>query len=401
MPPKVLEIELSEELRPVWGTEKYDWLWVLVRYHGQPVGWISVSNGQKQPVISAEKLIETIVEQVSWPLALSLLKENSNERKAESPKLDPISIVVCTRDRADLLNGCLDALLALDYPRYEIVVVDNASSSEDTAHLAARLSVRYVREERPGLDYARNRGIAETRYNIIAFTDDDARPDRHWLRAIAGAFGQSEVMAVTGLVAPAELETPAQQYFEFGYGGMGKGFQRRTFRIDELTLQELLWAHVFGVGANMSFRRELFEAIGTFDVALDVGTPSGSGGDLEMFHRLLAKGHTLVYEPAAIVWHIHRRSHSVLRRQLQDNGRGFGSHLLTCLRNRTVNRHSVLHFAARDWLWGWLFRRLLRPRGLPRRLVLAELYGALRSPVAYRAAQISARKMAATRGATR
>ena len=396
MPTKVFDIELSDELKPVWGTEKYDRLWILMRCRGQPFGWISVSNGHRQPVISTEQLSQTIAEQAGWPLALSLLRDQASMGTKELFGSDPISIVVCSRDRADLLDGCLSALLSLDYPCYEIIVVDNAPSTDETANLAARLPIRYVREDRPGLDWARNRGIAEARYDIIAFTDDDARPDSQWLRAIACAFRQQEVMAVTGLVAPAELETAPQHVFEFGYGGMGKGMKRRIFRIDEVPLRDLLWAHVFGVGANMAFRRTLFDAIGTFDVALDVGTPSGSGGDLDMLHRLVCKGHTLVYEPAAIVWHIHRRSASVLRRQLYDNGRGFGSYLLTCLRNRTVSRLSLLRFAAKDWLRWWFLRRLCRPRGFPRHLILAEFFGALRSPIAYWAAQVHARRIANT-----
>jgi len=400
MPGKVLDVELSEGLRPVWGTEKYDWLWVLMRYRGRPLGWISVSNSLWEPVVSAEKLNDSVGEQVSWALALDLLKDPSSAREKEAPKLEPISIIVCTRDRADLLSGCLHALLALDYPCYEIIVVDNAPSSEDTAHLVAQLPVHYVREARPGLNWARNRGISEARHNIIAFTDDDARPDRHWLRRIGRAFDQSEIMAVTGLVAPAELETTAQHLFEFSYGGMGKGLQRCTFRLDELTLPDILWAHKFGVGANMSFRKKVFDIIGVFDVALDVGTPTAGGGDLDMLHRLIVKGHTLIYEPAAIVWHIHRRSRALLQRQLHDNGRAFGSYLLTCLRNRTVSPLSLVHFAVHHWLWRWLLRRLLQPRGFPRRLVLAELFGALRSPIAYGAAQLYASKTAAIQGAT-
>ncbi|MGH7230983.1 MAG: hypothetical protein ACREJU_06425, partial [Nitrospiraceae bacterium] len=83
-----------------------------------------------------------------------------------------------------------------------------------------------------------------------------------------------------------------------------------------------------------------------------------------------------------------------LRRQLYDNGRGFGSYLLTCWRNRTVSRLALVQFVVRDWLGWWLCRRVLRPRGLPRRLVLAELMGALLSPIAYRAAQARAKQVA-------
>ncbi|MCP5100972.1 MAG: glycosyltransferase family 2 protein, partial [Chloroflexi bacterium] len=92
-----------------------------------------------------------------------------------------ITVIVCTRDRAGQLAGCLDALQAQNYPQFEIVVVDNASCTDATARLAAKRQVRYVREDRPGLDWARNRGIESARHEIVAFTDDDARPAINWL----------------------------------------------------------------------------------------------------------------------------------------------------------------------------------------------------------------------------
>jgi GT2 family glycosyltransferase len=396
MPAKVLHLEVSEQIKPVWAMERYDTLHILVRYHGRPIGWVNISNKPRHAMISSDQVREAIAAQASWQLALGCLHESlktSTKRRAESPA---ISVVVCTRDRADELAGCLSTLMALKYSVYEVIVVDNAPSNNKTANLVASLPVRYVCENRPGLDWARNRGIAEARYEIIAFTDDDVRVDRAWLQAIGSAFSEPEVMAVTGLITPAELETDAQHLFELKYGGMGKGLHRRVFRQRELTIREMLWANRFGVGANMAFRREVFESIGNFDVALDVGTPSGGGGDLDMFHRLVAKGHTLVYEPSAVVCHIHRRSAALLHRQIYDNGRSFGGYLLTCARNRTINRLSIVRFAAWNWLATWILRRLVRPRGFPRRLIFAELMGAIGSPMAYRAAQVHARRIVKT-----
>jgi hypothetical protein len=177
---------------------------------------------------------------------------------------------------------------------------------------------------------------------------------------------------------------------------MGKGFRRRTFRAGGLSKRDVLWANTFGVGANMAFRQELFRRLGPFDVALDAGTPAGGAGDLEMFHRLIANGYVLVYEPTAIVWHRHRRSPGQLRRQLYDNGRGFGSYVLTCIRRGTVTVRSGVKFVVPEWWGRWLVGRLLRPRSLPRTFVLCELCGALRSPLAHRAAQVRSRRIAVT-----
>jgi glycosyltransferase involved in cell wall biosynthesis len=306
----------------------------------------------------------------------------------------PFTVVVCTRDRTDSLARCLASLRDLEYDAFEIVVVDNAPTSARTAELVATTSarmraprtLRYVREDRPGLDWARNRGIAEAAHELIAFTDDDVRVDAGWLTGLATAFSDPSVMMATGLVAPAELDTDAQVEFEDGYGGMGKGFLPRRWQRDSLVDTELLGAHHLGVGANMAFRRELLRRVGGFDTALDVGTPSHGAGDLEMFHRVLVSGAVAHYEPGALVWHAHRRDRAGLARQLRDNGRAFGVYLIGCAMRRTVPVMRVVRYAAIIWL-GWLVGRLARSLvgrdRLPAALRAAELWGAMQAPWAY------------------
>ena len=393
---KVMEIEFAEEINPIRQLEQYEGVRILVRYRGRPLGWAYVSNNPWEQTISAARVRQTIVDQLGKQLVRSTLREQFgavSEAVADG-HLPSISVVICTRDRTDLLKGALEALLALDYPHREIIVIDNAPTNSSTAEFVAPLPVRYVKEERPGLDWARNRGIAEARHEIIAFTDDDARPDRGWLRGIAAGFADPEIMAVSGLVAPAELETEAQIQFELGYGGMLQHLH--SFKCDgsKLSTRELLWASNYGVGANMAFRRQVFAEVGNFDPALDVGTPTRGAGDIEMFHRILAKGYSTFYEPRAFVWHLHRRSGEALSKQLQDNGRGFGAYLLTCDRNRTLPRLEILKFAMFNWLGWWLVRRLGAPGWLPRKLVVSELLGALDSPFAYRKAQLQAQQLA-------
>ena len=393
---KVMEIEFTEQINPIRQLEQYEAVRILVRYRGRPLGWASVSNNPWEQTISADRVRQTIVDQLGKELVRSTLGEQFSavsEAVAER-HLPSISVVICTRDRTDLLKGALEALLALDYPHHEIIVIDNAPANSSTAEFVARLPVRYVKEERPGLDWARNRGIAEARHEIIAFTDDDVRPDRGWLRAIASAFADPEIMAVSGLVAPAELETLPQEEFELIYGGMLQHLDRRKINGSKLSVLQLLWASEYGVGANMAFRRQVFAEVGNFDPALDVGTPTRGGGDIEMFHRILAKGYSTFYEPRAFVWHLHRRSAEALSRQLQDNGRGFGAYLLTCDRNRTVPRLEILKFAVFNWFGWWLVRRLWNPGLLRRKLVVSELLGALDSPFAYRKAQLQAQHLA-------
>ena len=393
---KVMEIEFAEQINPIRQLEQYEGVRILVRYRGRPLGWAYVSNNPWEQTISAARVRQTIVDQLGQKLVRSTLGEQFGavSEAVADRHLPSISVVICTRDRTDLLKGALEALLALDYPHREIIVIDNAPANSSTAEYVAPLPVRYVKEERPGLDWARNRGIAEARHEIIAFTDDDARPDRGWLRGIAAGFADPEIMAVSGLVAPAELETEAQIQFELGYGGMLQHLH--SFKSDgsKLSTRELLWASNYGVGANMAFRRQVFAEVGNFDPALDVGTPTRGAGDIEMFHRILAKGYATFYEPRAFVWHLHRRSGEALSKQLQDNGRGFGAYLLTCDRNRTVPRLEILKFAMFNWFGWWLVRRLGDPGWLPRKLVVSELLGALDCPFAYRKAQLQAQQLA-------
>jgi glycosyltransferase involved in cell wall biosynthesis len=389
MPMKVLDLEISEEIKPVHGMEGYDGAYVLARYQRRPVGQ-AVITGLRQPVVSVEQ-INVAIHKLAWDLVPAVLGKHLGHEIPPVHPSTPLSVVVYA-DQSGALERCLQALSAQDYPDYEIILVDNTPGG-DHERLAAGDRVRYVREERPGLNYARNRGIDAARHDVIAFTTGRARPDSGWLRALACAFADPQVAAVTGAVAAAELETAAQVRCELRYG-LRHRLQRRIFRREGLADRELLWARDFGGGANMAFRRDVLAALGPFDVALDSDSPGGGGGDVEMLHRLLARGRTLVYEPAALVWHAYPRDEALLRRLLYHNGRSFGIYLLTCARNRTVGRLSILRFAIRNWLGGWLGRNLWRPGDFSRRLAAIELTGALLSPLLYVRARMRARKRA-------
>jgi hypothetical protein len=204
-------------------------------------------------------------------------------------------------------------------------------------------------------------------------------------------------MAVTGLVVPLELETEAQLLFE-QYGGFGRGFRRTWHRAGAHDASHV-GAGRYGTGANMAFRRTLFDRVGRFDPALDVGTATNGGGDLEMFFRTLEEGFVLVYEPSAIVRHRHRRDRDQLRTQLTNNGIGFYSHVVRSALAYPGRRKAIVRYGLRWFLW-WSVRRYLlsfvRPGGFPRDLVLAELGGSLaglgRYPLARRRAASIARR---------
>lgn len=302
--------------------------------------------------------------------------------------LPAISVIVCTRDRPQLLEQCLAALQQLDYPDFEVLVVDNAPATGSSRELVRATPFRYLREDRPGLDWARNHGLQAAAHEIVAYTDDDVRVDRAWLRGIAAGFAGPEVVAVTGLVLPLELETPAQRLYEQYGTGMSRGPVPRRFAAAVLTPQELIATQQIGVGANMAFRRAFLARLGGFDTALDAGTPAGSAGDLDLFHRVLCAGGVIAYEPRAVVRHRHRPEMAALRRQLGDNGRGFGVYLIRIWQARSVRRSDLVRYVLGAWL-PWLFGRLLRGLAgrhpLPIGLLWAELAGAMHAPWAHRA----------------
>ena len=369
--------------------------WILVRFHREPLGILKLGPGGR----SAEQLARQIMECFEWRirrhlagdgLAASTLDDLSRitsqcPRRPDVP-LPSVTVAVCTRDGADRLPQCLDALLGIDYPpgRLDLLVVDNAPRDASTRAIIERdyPSIRYVVEPAPGLDRARNRAITSSRSEIVAFTDDDVSVDAGWVEAIGRIFaGEPDVDAVTGLVVPDEMDFEAQRLFE-EYGGFSRGFERRYERVDTVSGERAARRHGgsgrFGTGANMAFRRRVFDRIGLFDPALDVGTPTNGGGDLEMFFRVLKEGGTLVYEPAAIVRHRHRRTYDALRTQLTNNGIGFYAYLVRSAMHYPDERSAFLRLGA-WWLWWWNLRRLAQTfvssSAYPRDLVLAELRG--------------------------
>jgi glycosyltransferase involved in cell wall biosynthesis len=377
-PCKVAEVELQDGiagLRTI--TAGKEPAHVLIRRGGRLLGWLHL-EAQRKPY-TERSLVFRLVSQLGNVL---LLDGNLLDAVIDRP-VPEITVIICTRDHPEGLDACLRALSQQMCPPAEIVVVDNAPADDRTAKVAAAWKVHYVREDCPGLDFARNRGVQEAHTAVVAFVDDDARPANDWTVAIGRAFAQHPVAAVTGMVAPAELKTREQCLFEWVYGGMGHGLHQRLVRHDLISPAELLWASGFGVGTNMAFSREILLSLGGFDPALDVGGPAGGGGDVEIFHRLVAAGHSLFYEPAVLVWHQHRKDWKALRRQLFDNGRSFGAYLLTCATNHTVPRGQIATFALLDWIYGWLVWRFFHPGKFPRSLVLAEILGALFSPLAF------------------
>ncbi len=300
---------------------------VLVRFRGTPLGTVNVARG------------ESIADHVRQTLgaALAAQLERDDEAKGSMPAADAClaTVVIATRERPERLAATLDSVFALDHPRYEVIVVDNAPRTPAARKLVERrradgLRIRYVREPRPGLALAHNRGLREARGEIVAFTDDDVDVDSHWLLELARAFEwERDVACVTGLIVPAELETAAQVWLDERVG-LNKGYEPRLFDLGRNRPPDALFpyaAGTFGSGANMAFRTEALRALGGFDPATGAGTRSRGGDDLAAFFGIVASGATIAYQPAAVVRHYHRRDVAGLRRQMFDYGAGLGAYL--------------------------------------------------------------------------
>jgi GT2 family glycosyltransferase len=230
----------------------------------------------------------------------------------------PASVIICTRDRPDQLARCLVSFKDQTVVPSEVIVIDNASVDDRTRNVALKAGVRYIREDRPGLDIARNTGAAVASCPILVYTDDDTVLHPAWLERMVAAFDDPAIWAVTGQVLPAELETAAQAVFEKAWGGLGKGYERRDYgpAFYEQTRRKGCPAWEIGAGASMAFRREVFDRLGGFDERLDVGA-AGCSGDSEYWHRILCAGGVCRYEPSAVLYHYHQREFEGLARQLR------------------------------------------------------------------------------------
>jgi glycosyltransferase involved in cell wall biosynthesis len=213
-----------------------------------------------------------------------------------------VTVAIPTYNRADFLRQTLAGITQQQFPRehFEVLVIDNNSTDHTRAVVAefagAHPAPRYLRETQQGLDYARNRAIAEARGEIIIFGDDDilVRPD--WLAQmavplIADASSQ-RIGAVGGEVIPVFPDGLPEWVREW--------HAPLAFRADTGPLDP---RHC-PMGANMAFPAWVFEKLGRFHTALDRAAGNYfSGGDSEMIRRVRAAGLEVWFAPAAAVQH--------------------------------------------------------------------------------------------------
>lgn len=414
IPAVVRDVELTEPLPSLPALDdrgrRIDQVWLLVRLCTEPLGMVVVDIPDGG--LGAAEAGAAVLDQLDGPIRSRVLAGGGDlgaalpaaglalprgsaylARRAEVLSHAPsITAVVCTRERPGPLARCLEALLAQEYPRFRVLVVDNAPSSDATAEVVRRFAGRgpvdYVVARTPGLAHARNAALAHAGGEIVASIDDDELADPHWLAEIARAFSDHPAAdAVTGMIVPVELETTAQMWFE-QYGGhsKGRGFVRTVFSPATAQVQNPLFPlPPFGAGGNMAFRAGVMERFGGFDVALGSGTPAMGGEDTLAFMRVLRAKGTIVFQPTAVVRHLHRRDIEGLRTQLLGYGVGLTATYLGMLMKDPLAIFPLLGLAPRA------LREVLGSRGLrhatladfPPELLAVNRRGLLRGPRAY------------------
>jgi GT2 family glycosyltransferase/SAM-dependent methyltransferase len=387
---EVLQVRMDEPLRPLSAPENASGVYVVFWWNDIPlghalvragefplnetdilcralraiapaVGYYSLEHGFEPPLpVGRQNSGSTIPASVESLVTLShpLRKLRTNP----VPDKVPVSVIVCTHRRPERLRRCLAALQRLNPSPVEIIVVDNAPEERSTLNVVEEFDgIIHWPEPTLGLSRARNSGILRSSGRIVAFVDDDVLVHPRWLQGVWQAFSEDSVFGMTGLVLAAALETRSQIRFELDFGGFNRGYRRITFdsRFFNSTLGRGVPVWHIGAGANMAFRREVFDRIGFFDTRLGPAGGAGCGDDSEFWYRILAAGMSIVYEPRAVVWHSHRIDRTAFRSQMKQYMRG---HVAALLVQFEKHRHlGNIHrlFATLPYHY---FRRLRRMR---------------------------------------
>ena len=244
------------------------------------------------------------------------------------------SVIVCTRRRAAALARCLASLGQIDEPDHEVVVVDNSEGDRDVERLAAERGARYLVESRLGLSFARNAGIDVATGEVIAFVDDDAVVDPGWLREHIRALSDDSLTATTGRVVPAAKDRAldlGEQAFTVERGDRW-WFERANFG-------------GLGSGANMAFKRWVF------DQGLRFRETLGRGGELEGFEdyylwfKMIEQGARIAYVPTAVIKHGPELSTEPTGRRLARDHRRVAAYLTMLFVEEPALRRRTLRYA--------------------------------------------------------
>lgn len=233
------------------------------------------------------------------------------------PSYPMVSVIVCSYNGGKTLKDCLESLDQVNYPNFEIVLVDDGSKDDTQELVAAYESGREARavktgEKLPhflnivqrnmGLSYARNEGARQAKGDIFAYTDSDCMADPDWLYYMVGTLLSGDYVGVGG----PNISPPAVDWIQAAVAAAPGG-------PSHVLLTDVVAEHI--PGCNMAFHRAAFESVGGFDVEY-----RKAGDDVDFCWRLQTNGGVIAFSPSAIVWHYRRFTLTAFRKQQEGYG---------------------------------------------------------------------------------
>ncbi len=230
------------------------------------------------------------------------------------PRYPKVSVIVCSYNGGKTLGDCLRALDQVEYPDFEVVLVDDGSK-DDTQQIVARWLQERTRNPKPtqpsfqsivqpnmGLSYARNAGAKAAKGEIFAYTDSDCMPDPDWLYYLIGTLLSGNFAGVGG----PNISPPAVDWIQAAVAAAPGG-------PSHVLLTDVVAEHI--PGCNMAFHRWAFESVGGFDIEY-----RKAGDDVDFCWRLQTSGGVIAFSPSAIVWHYRRFTLDAFRKQQEGYG---------------------------------------------------------------------------------
>src|SRR5438309_3519962 len=213
-----------------------------------------------------------------------------------------VSVIVCSYNGGPTLASCLDSLGKLNYPEYEVILVDDGST-DDTSYIAAQFPwVRYIHQSNQGLSHARNTGAAAAKGEVFAYTDSDCMVDPDWLYYLIGTLVSGDYAGVGG----PNVTPPAKSWIQACVAAAPGG-------PSHVLLTDVVAEHI--PGCNMAFYRWAFQSVGGFDTEY-----RKAGDDVDFCWRIQQAGWVIAFSPTAIVWHYRRFTLRAFLRQQDGYG---------------------------------------------------------------------------------
>jgi GT2 family glycosyltransferase len=229
-------------------------------------------------------------------------KQGTIVNAAPLQRFPKVSVIVCSYNGGQTLEACLRSLKKLNYPDYEVVLVDDGSKDNTKEIVSHHPWVKTIHQPNMGLSVARNVGAAHASGEILAYTDSDCMADPDWLYYLVGTLLSGDYAGVGG----PNISPPAQNWHQACVAAAPGG-------PSHVLLTDVVAEHI--PGCNMAFHRWAFDKVGGFDPEY-----RKAGDDVDFCWRLQQEGQVIAFSPSAIVWHYRRFTLKAFRKQQEGYG---------------------------------------------------------------------------------